>query len=73
MGDRFLDELVNDLNETNLNWAKAMRLLRAIVGEVKQDEAGDFYIARNNGGMHYMPEAMNDALKEASAYLDTVK
>jgi hypothetical protein len=43
-----------------------------ILDSVERDQQGNYYI-RRSGAMHYLPDTLTDALRDADSYLATLE
>jgi hypothetical protein len=60
------------MEEYLLNWKQACTLLSMILDSVERDQQGNYYI-RRSGAMHYLPDTLTDALRDADSYLATLE
>jgi len=70
INDQFVNSCIDAEQEHLERWAKAHRLIQGIMGAVQVDRDGNYYVSRA-GGMHYLPDALNEALQAAQEYLNT--
>lgn len=70
INDQFVNDCITAEEEHRDRWYKAHMLILGIMGAVQVDRDGNYYVSRA-GGMHYLPDALNEALQAAQEYLNT--
>ena len=69
MTDPTIDGMLRDIDDLLADRRDLLVLLQSILSTVKELPGGDYAIVRS-GGVHCLPDALNDALKQARVYLD---